>query len=198
MEPSATTGIARISRIFAWLGGLLVLVAALLISLDVLTRNILGSTFFESFELGSYAFAACVALGMSYALTSKAHIRIEVVYSLFPRRFRVVLDVMAIMFLAVAASVLAWFAAQTVYDSYSIGAHSNTTLAVPLVLPQGLWLAGLGWFALTTVWLAASSLLHLSHGRPDLVLREIGVPALQEEILQSSTDANLAPIDIVS
>lgn len=184
MNPSTNSTVTAISRLLAWVAGLLILLSALIVSVDVITRSILRLTFLQSFELSSYAFAASVTLGLAYTLTSRAHIRIEVFYVLFRSPVRIALDLVAIVFLAVAAVALAWFAGQTVFYTYAVGAHSNTSLAVPLVIPQALWLAGLVWFAFTALWLTARSLLNVLAHRPDLVNRDIGVLALQEEIEQ--------------
>lgn len=184
MNPSTNSIVTAISRILAWVAGLLILLSALIVSVDVITRSILRLTFLQSFELSSYAFAASVTLGLAYTLTSRAHIRIEVFYVLFRSPVRIALDLVAIIFLTVAAVALAWFAGQTVFYTYQVGAHSNTSLAVPLVIPQALWLAGLVWFAFTAFWLTARSLLNVLAHRPGLVTRDIGVLALQEEIEQ--------------
>ena len=191
-----SSGVTKISHVFAWAGGLLVLLSAVLVTLDVMIRNFFRLTILESFELTGYAFGASVTLGFAYALIAKSHIRIEVVYVLFRRPIRIALDVVAIVFLALAAIVLAWYASQAVLYSYANSAHSTTTLAVPLVVPQGVWLVGIVWFALVAVWLAINSVLNLLEGRPELVDQEIGVLALQEEITLSSRGADLPPIDI--
>lgn len=185
MNPDTNSPVTAISRFLAWVAGLLILLSALIVSVDVITRSILRLTFLYSFELSSYAFAASVTLGLAYTLTSRTHIRIEVVYVLFRNSVRIALDLVAIVLLAVAAVAFAWFAGQTVFYTYQVGAHSNTTLAVPLVIPQALWLVGLVWFALTALWLTARSVLNLLAHRPDLVTRDIGVLGLQEEIEQT-------------
>jgi TRAP-type C4-dicarboxylate transport system permease small subunit len=185
MNPSANSAVKAISQFLAWVAGLLILVSALIVSVDVITRSILRLTFLHSFELSSYAFAASVTFGLAYTLTSRAHIRIEVVYILFKSPIRIALDLVAIVFMAVAAVAFAWFAGQTVYYTYEIGAHSSTSLAVPLVIPQALWLVGLVWFALTALWLTVRSLFNVLMHRPVLVTRDIGVLGLQEEIEQT-------------
>lgn len=185
MDRQTDTGIAIVSRILAWIAGFLILLSAVLVSVDVLTRSIFKLTFMSSFELSSYAFAAAVTLGLSYTLILRSHIRIEVVYVLLKPRLRIVLDFLAIITLAITASVFTWHAMQTVWYSWSINAHSNTPLAVPMVVPQGIWLVGLAWFAITTIWLFFRALGHLSNGRWKLVSEEIGVLALEDEIEQS-------------
>ena len=87
---------ARVSRWLAWVGGAMLLLSAALVSLDVIFRSLWKVSYFESFELSTYAFAIATALGMSYALASKAHIRIELLYVLLPQRARAWLDVLAV------------------------------------------------------------------------------------------------------
>ncbi len=163
------------------------LLAAVLISLDVITRNLFTSTFFESFELSTYMLAATVSFGFAYALVSKAHIRIEVLYVLLPVVVRRALDVLTIFILFALAACFAWFGAQTALESWSLGARSNSALSVPLALPQGVWAAGLLWFCIAAGLLALRSLLNAVRGRTDLIEEEVGVASLAEEI-EASTE----------
>lgn len=182
MDSITRTPVAVISRALAWVAGFLILASAVIVSIDVVTRSILKLAFLQSFELSSYAFAAAVTLGLAYTLISRAHIRIEVVYVLLKAPLRIALDLIAIVALTAAAIAFAWFAAQTVLYSWEVNAHSNTALALPLVLPQALWLAGLLWFAITACWLTVRSVRHLLKGRQSRISAEIGVLALQEEL----------------
>lgn len=173
---------ARVSRWLAWVGGALLLLSAALVSLDVVFRNLWKVSFFESFELSTYAFAIATAMGMSYALVSKAHIRIELLYVLLPLRGRAWLDVVAYGGLAVVAGVLLYFCGLTVLGNLQSGARSNSSLSLPLAIPQGLWLLGLAWFALLALGYATFGLWQLLHGRADLAQQRLGVAALQDEI----------------
>lgn len=163
------------------------LASAVLISLDVVARNLFASTFFESFELSTYALAAMVSFGFAFALTSKAHVRIEVVYILLPSALRRALDLVAIFALFAVAIAVAWFGTQTVLESWSLGARSNSALSMPLAMPQGIWAAGLIWFCLATGLLAFRAVINLARGRGDLVEEEIGVATLTQEI-EASTE----------
>lgn len=195
MDSKSNSPVVAISQVLAWLAGALILASALIVSIDVVTRSILRLTFLQSFELSTYAFAVAVTLGLAYTLICRSHIRIEVVYVLLKTPLRIALDLVAILALAVTAIAFAWFAGQTVWYTYEVNAHSNTTLAVPLVVPQALWLAGLVWFAITAVWLTASSVRHLLKGQRDRVSLEIGVLALQEELEQTELPLESAPAD---
>jgi TRAP-type C4-dicarboxylate transport system permease small subunit len=176
----------RGSQLLAWCGGALMLVSAALISLDVLARNLFASTFFESFELSTYALAATVSFGMAYALSTKAHIRIEVLYILFPPSLRRALDILAIASLLGVSLFMTWFGFQTLADSWALGARSNSAMSVPLAVPQAIWVAGLAWFSVTCLVLAARTFVHLARGRTDAIEREVGVASLTEEIAAST------------
>jgi TRAP-type C4-dicarboxylate transport system permease small subunit len=176
----------RGSQLLAWCGGALMLLSAALITLDVLARNIFASTFFESFEISTYALAATVSFGMAYALSTKAHIRIEVLYILFPPSIRRALDIVAITALLAVSLFLTWFGFQTLADSWALGARSNSAMSVPLAVPQTFWVAGLAWFSVTCVVLAARTFVHLARGRTDAVEKEVGIASLAEEIAAST------------
>ena len=64
--------VTAVSRSLARLGGLLILVCAFLISLDVVFRNVFKLAIFESYELTGYGIAMATAFGLSWALVTKA------------------------------------------------------------------------------------------------------------------------------
>ncbi len=178
-------GSARVSRWFAWGGGAMILGSAVLITLDVIFRNLVKSTYFESFELSGYAFAISTSFGLAYAFFSKAHIRIEVVYNLFPKKARAWVDVLSVLTLAAIALILFYWCAQTVLQNASSGARSNSTLGLLMVIPQSIWLMGLAWFAFVVSAVAVIALARAMLGRVDAITAELGVSTLDEEIAAS-------------
>lgn len=179
---AALQGAARVSRWLARIGGAMMLVCAILVSLDVVVRAAFKVTYFESFELSTYAFAIATALGLSYALVSRAHIRIEVLYMLLPARRRGWVDLFAYVVLSVCALTLLYWSAQLVLGNYQSGARSNSSLSLPLVIPQGIWLIGLAWFALLSVLYALLGLRLCLRGQPEQAHKKLGVASLEEEI----------------
>ncbi len=176
-----------VSRAMAWLGGAMLLLSAALITLDVVVRSVFKLTIFESFELSTYAFAISTAMGMSYALVTRAHIRIELLYAALPARLRAWLDVVAHAGLALCMGVLLYWCATMVAGNWSSGARSNSSMAIRLALPQGLWLLGLAWFALLASIYTAAGLWSCLRGRPEQAHGQLGMASLEEEI-----DANTA------
>ena len=165
--------VERLSRWSARLGGLVVLACAFLVTLEVALRSLPGGMprglQLHSFDLTNYGFAAAVAFGFAYALTTRAHIRIDLLYPLLPQWLRAVLDAAALLSLALMGAVMAWHGWSVVAQSLRLGAMPNSTLRLPLAIPQSVWATGLSWFALVAVVLAARALWQLAHGQVDRV-----------------------------
>ena len=160
----------------------MLLLCALLVSLDVVFRAVWQVSYFESFELSTYAFAIATAMGMSWALVSRAHIRIEVLYSALPAGWRPWLDVFAHFGLAVVSTALLYWCAQLVLGNWQTGARSNSSLSLPMAIPQGIWLLGLAWFALTASLYAVFGLWKCLSGRAAEAHQRLGVATPLDEI----------------
>ncbi len=74
------------------------------------------------------------------------------------------------------AAAFAFHGWRVVAQSAGLGARSNSTLAVPLTLPQGAWAVGLTLFALAAAVLTIRVAALLARGRVDDVLARTGVP----------------------
>ncbi len=182
---AAQRSVTRVSTWFAWIGGAIFLASAILITLDVAARALFHSTFFESYELSSYAFAIATSFGFSYALVTKAHIRIEVIYNLVPKKLQAVLDLFALICLTTVCAVLVYWCFHTVMDNAETGARSSSSLATLLAIPQGIWLLGLAWCALTSLILTVIGLCWFLRGQSDMVTANLGINSLQDEITKS-------------
>lgn len=174
--------VSRVSRVFARIGGMLILLTAILVSLDVFFRNVFQWTAFESYELATYGIALAITFGFAWALVSKAHIRIEVIYNVLPLKPRGWLDVFALGVLAVVVVALTYWALQVVLDSVEMGSRSNSSLAIPMAWPQGLWLIGLVWFSVCSVALFGVALWGVCTKRFAEVQARFGLASVEEEI----------------
>ncbi|RAH97768.1 hypothetical protein DLJ53_28425 [Acuticoccus sediminis] len=171
--------VGTLSRWSARLGGAVVLACALLVAAEVILRNLPGGMpegiRLHSFDLTNYGYAAAVAFGFSYALTERAHIRIDVLYALMPLALRAILDVFALVCLAATAATMAWYAWDVAMRSAAMGAMPNSTLRLPLAIPQSIWAAGLTWFAIVATLLTVQALVQLARGRIRQVHESTGV-----------------------
>jgi TRAP-type C4-dicarboxylate transport system permease small subunit len=179
----------RLSRLMAWLAGAFILIGcAALISIDVVTRAIFRRGVVESFELSSYAFAIAIGLGLAFAVTAKSHIRVDILLGVLPACLRAVCDLLASLALALIALALAWFCWGTLSQSIAMNAKSVSTLQTPMAVPQGLWWAGIAWFAAIAVIVPVQAFIHLLAGNRAGFDRLVGSLQVEEEIEQAGVD----------
>ncbi len=198
-QPNQEGFIERTARVLAWISGGLMLGCALLITLDVFSREFFNDNFFESFEITIYTYAVTVAFSFAFALTTKTHIRIDILYARVPPYGRALLDILSISLLSLIAIIFCYYAWSTTATSFSypgpswMGAASASDLSVPLVIPQSIWSLGLTWFAavcLIYLFRAVRSLLRKDLSAIDSL---IGIDLSEtegevEEIIQASAD----------
>lgn len=180
----------RVSRILAWLAGALILFGCSgLISIDVVTRLIFRRGVVESFELSGYALAAAVGLGLAFTVTSKANVRVDILLDALPRRLRAPCDLIAALALSVIALALAWFCWKTLDQSLSMHARSNSTLQVPMALPQAIWWVGIFWFACVALLIPVQAMVRLFRQDGAGFDALIGSLRVTEEISQAGLEA---------
>ena len=100
---------AGVSRAGALIGGAMLLAAAVTICIDIFLRYAFARTVGGADELAGYALAIAGAWGLSMALLSRSHIRIDTVYvRVKSRAVRAALDVLSVAAFAVFAALVAW------------------------------------------------------------------------------------------
>ena len=121
-------GMAAIRR-FAqgglWFGGALVLMAAVLIGIDVLMRKFLARSIGGADELAGYSLAIGTAWGLGATLLDRAHIRIDSLYGLFPRKLRLALDLLALILFVGFFALMTWHGLGVVSQSLASGSRSQ-------------------------------------------------------------------------
>jgi TRAP-type C4-dicarboxylate transport system permease small subunit len=181
----------RVSRILAWVAGAIILFGCSgLITIDVITRYFFKRGMVESFEISGYALAACIGLGMAFTVTSKSNIRVDILLDALPDRARVACDIVASVSLSVIAVALAWYSFGTLQQSWAMGAKSVSMLQTPMVLPQGIWWAGLFWFACMAVLIPIQAISRLLGGNRAGFDALIGSLRVVEEIEQAGVPAS--------
>jgi TRAP-type mannitol/chloroaromatic compound transport system permease small subunit len=153
----AWRAVAAVARVAVWLGGGMLLVAAAIVSAEVILRKGLGTLFHSNIvfsgsdEISAYLFAVGTSWSLTHALVTRGHVRIDALYGYFPKRVQVLMDLLALVVLGIfVAAVLerSWDAAMT---SYVEEIRSNTPLRVPLAWAQLPWFAGFALFGLALV-----------------------------------------------
>ena len=75
------------------------------------------------------------------------------------RKGRATLDVLSLVAFALFVGLVAWHGFGVVQQSYVSGSRSQSAIEAPLVLPQGLWFAGLAFFVAVALLLLARALV---------------------------------------
>lgn len=154
-----------ISRIGAIIGGAMLLVASVMICIDITLRYTMSVTLGGADELAGYSLAISSAWGFSAALLSRSHIRIDTVYvRLKSAGARAILDLVSLATLMGFFGMVAWYAWGVVKQSWVSDSHSLSAIEAPLVIPQGLWFAGLLFFVLLCALLLVRGLLAFMAG----------------------------------
>jgi TRAP-type C4-dicarboxylate transport system permease small subunit len=177
-----------IARLGAWAAGLLLVAVALLIGVDILLRNFFARSIGGADELAGYGLAIATSWGLAFTLLQRAHIRIESLHGVLPAWPRAVLDVLGLALFTLFVAVLGWHAWGVLAQSWRFRSRSLSRLAIPLVIPQVLWVAGLAFFVLAAVLLLSAAVAALA--RRDLAgaSRLIGSRAVLEEIEEHQPD----------
>lgn len=173
----------RIARWAVWIGGALMLFAAILVTFDVLMRRFFGFTVGGSDEISGYLFAVATSWSFAFVLLRRGNVRIDALYLLLPRRVCALLDVLALLALGIFMGFLTERAFAVVTTTIDMGAHSVTPLRTPLVVPQGFWLGGLLLFQVAFVLVFLQAVVALLRGDNATVRRVAGVPSLDEEVV---------------
>lgn len=142
----------RASVGLAWLAGAVLLLASLYITLDVLGRRFAGLSSGVTDEFGGYALAVGGIWGLAFALTTGAHVRIDILLPRFPRLVRGLLNYAALAAMGFFAAVVAYYVWKLALESYATDARAMSFLRTPLYLPQGALALG---FSLLAVQAAA-------------------------------------------
>src|SRR5438552_19057157 len=100
--------VRRFSLSGLWHGGALVFLAAVLIGVDVLMRKYFAHSIGGAGELAGYSLAIGTAWGLGAALIDRAHIRIDSLYGLFPKKLRLFPDVVALVLLLGFFGLMTW------------------------------------------------------------------------------------------
>jgi TRAP-type C4-dicarboxylate transport system permease small subunit len=172
----------QICRAAAWFGGFLFLVVSFLITVEIILRKFFNATIGGADELTGYCLATAASWSFGFALLDRAHIRVDSLYLLMPSRLRAWLDALAIAAMLLFFGLILYFGVIMYLDTIRIGARSRTSLYIPLVIPQTVWLVGLVLSVGVTTLLLVRVVVALFDGDIRTVTRLAGSKSAEEEL----------------
>ncbi len=184
--------IERIGYVMNCAAGWLFIVCAFFVTFDVLGRKFFGVSSQGTTEVTGYMLACGITWGLTHALTTRSHIRVDMLVQKMPLGLRVYMHALALAFLAVMVFFFVWRGWAMVLESWEFGARDTSALSIPLIVPQGLWAIGItAFFALTLVMLVEVLVL-LAVGGREQVDRMLGSRTLEEETAEALEAAGMA------
>lgn len=175
-------GARTLTRYGVWFGGVLILLAAVVVSIDVTARGVFNVSLGGADELSGFALAIGSAWAFSFALLERAHIRIDSLYTILPNRIRAGLDILGLTVFALFMGLMAWQGTGVFTESVRNSTVTLSTIAWPLRYPQFLWVIGLWWFVLVALLLWIRAVLTVVRGNFIGVQLQIGSRTVREEI----------------
>ena len=192
MLESIHSRLERISQLAVWVGGAALLAAALMVTVDVLSRKIFNITMSGSDEYSGYVFSATTTWAYSYCLLHRSNVRIDALYNYLPRKVTAILDVVGLLLLFYFMSIMTYYAMVSFVDSWVNNSVSITTLGTPQWIPQLFWVAGLILFFVTLIFVVVYSIIALLQRNWDLVARIAGVPSIAETMQEETHGIDVA------
>jgi TRAP-type C4-dicarboxylate transport system permease small subunit len=179
--------VAVLAQLGIWVGGMLLFAAAIIVTAEVLLRKgtgLFGASFVfsGSDEISGYLFAVGTSLSLAHVLMAKGHVRIDVLYAQFGPKARAILDVIALLVLAIFVSTMLERAIDLASTSYFEQIRSNTNLRIPLAWSQIPWAFGIALFFVSILLALFRSVAALVCGDFSAVGAIAGVASSEEEI----------------
>ena len=166
-------------------GGLCVLVS-FVIAVAVVMRKVFNVSIVGADEISSFILAASCSWGFAFALLHRAHVRVESLQLVLPRRLCAILDIVGLNLLGAFVAVIAWYTANVLALSIDMGALADM-LDVPLWFPQAFWVAGFVVSVVLAVLLLIRSLIAFLAGDLAALQALIGSRSAVEEAAQEKS-----------
>lgn len=178
---SLDRGVRRLAHWMIVAAGWGVLAMGLLIAADVLWRAVFGRNFGGVDEIASYLFAIGISWSLTAAFHARAHIRVDIFYRKLGLAPRAGLDVLAMLSLLCVAAFLTYSSWLVLETSWMRGARSASSMQLPLIVPQALYMLGVVVFLAALILSLLRGGIDMIAGRSVAVVARHGVPTPQEE-----------------
>jgi len=179
----------RMSRAAAWAGGAAMMLAAFVVTFEVLSRKFANRSMAGADELSGYIFAVATAWSFAYAMLQRANVRIDGIYLLAPTSLRAIMDIGALLALGLYVAAMLHSGWILWLDNYMFDSRSITSWRTPLAIPQAFWLAGWAWLAVVLLLVLARCIQALAGGRLADVVAVAGVRTMEEEVREEVAHA---------
>lgn len=125
-----------LSEFGGYLGALTLLGILVLLTTELISRNVFGHSLHFSWDLAGYCMGCCFLLTSAAALKGGNHVRVTALVEVLPQAISRKLDLMACLIGFFICGYLAWALVELAWLSGLRGSTAATSFRVPLVYPQ--------------------------------------------------------------
>lgn len=179
----------KASQIAVWIGGALLIFAAIMTTIDVLVRKIFNWSFGGADEIAGYIFAISTALAFAFATLHRTHVRIDALYLQLPKILRPFIDILGFLLLGGFLAIVTERAFAVWLNSYESDSVSITPLVTPLAIPQGFWLIGLVFFMIVFTLILLRLIVALFQRDWTRIAHLVGPRGIEEEVAEERAQA---------
>jgi TRAP-type mannitol/chloroaromatic compound transport system permease small subunit len=151
MAQNILTTLRKLNHYVAILIGVMLLICAAVILLDIVMRQ-LGASLGGTDEISGYVMAIATSWGMGYTLLELGHVRIDLLRGQTGARGRALFDLGSMLILSSTVTLIAVMSWPVLARSLANLSTANTPLETPLAWVQTPWFLGWVWFAVVS-WL---------------------------------------------
>jgi len=171
----------RVGTVMNAIAGWLLVFCAVLISAEILARDLFRVGIAATLEISSYILAVSITWGLSKALSERQHVRIDLLVNRAPPRLRQYLHAAALAMMLAWCVLLTYGAVMLVRESWDFQATDRSAWHIPMILPQGLWAFGIVVFLVFVTVMLIETVLAIALRMPEHVERILGPRTLDEE-----------------
>ncbi len=123
----------RIENFFAFLGGVLLVIAVSSVVFQVIARYFFGLTFIWINEVNEYILLYVPFLGAAWLLRYNGHVTVDLIVRVLPPRIKKASNILVAVLGGIVSAVLVWYGTLVTIEAYARGTVSTTSTQIPLV-----------------------------------------------------------------
>ena len=183
MEQIILTQLRSLNRRIAILTGIMLLICAVVVLLDIILRRF-GASLGGTDEISGYVMAIATSWGMAFTLLELGHVRIDILRTRTRQLGRALFDLFSMTVLAGTVTLFAFRCWPVLSRSIDNSSRANTPLETPLAWVQTPWFAGWVWFAFVSWMTLVAATILVMRGRFEQSETAIGCFGEDAELLK--------------
>lgn len=178
---SADQACQKLARVLVIMAGWCVMAIGFMVAIDVIARNLTGHNIGGVDEISGYLFAIGISWSLAEGFYARSHVRIDALYQRLPMISRSALDLVSLLALLFLAAFLIYSGWIVVSGTWARASRSASSLQIPLIIPQLVWLFGFVVFLASLLLAGLRALLHVGQGGALAIQQQLGVMTATEE-----------------